>query len=96
MSAMFTPESPSTVPTRPMTPGRSSLRTNTMWGDGGTSTVWPSTSTSRGSERRPTSVPETEWPPPDTVIRFTQSREVTDVVSRISMPRSVATWGALT
>ena len=43
MSAMFTPASPRIVPTRPITPGRSSLRTKTMWGDGGTSTVWPST-----------------------------------------------------
>ena len=34
-------------------PGRSSLRTTSMCGDGGTSTVWSSTITMRGSPFRP-------------------------------------------
>ena len=37
MSEMFTRAAPSTVPTTPITPGRSSLRTTSMWRAGGTS-----------------------------------------------------------
>ena len=43
MSAMLTPASPSSVPTTPIMPGRSSLRTTSMWSAGGTSIVWSST-----------------------------------------------------
>ena len=45
-------------------PGRSSLRTTSMWRAGGTSIVWSSTMTMRGSACRPTSVPASAWPPP--------------------------------
>ena len=71
MSAMFTPASPSSVPTVPMTPGRSSLVTISMWSAGGTSNVCPSMSTMRCSLRRPASVPDSECPPPEIVIRLT-------------------------
>ena len=57
MSAMLTPASPSTVPTTPIIPGRSSLRTTSMLVAGGTSVVWSSSVTMRGSPRRPPRVP---------------------------------------
>ncbi len=62
---METPAAPSAVPTIPITPGRSSLRTTSMCSDGGTSTRWSSTTTMRGSVRSPTviSVPATECEP---------------------------------
>ena len=65
MDEMETPAAPSAVPTIPITPGRSSLRTTIMCADGGTSTRWSSTTTIRGSVRRPTviSVPATECVP---------------------------------
>ena len=62
MSAMLTPASPRTVPTRPMTPGLSSLRTTSMWSAGGTSTAWSSTITIRGLACSPASVPAKAWP----------------------------------
>ena len=71
MSAMLMPALPSSVPTVPMTPGRSSFVTISMWSAGGTSNVWPSTITMRCSPRRPCIVPEIECPPPPTVIRLT-------------------------
>ena len=57
---METPASPRTTPTTPIMPGRSSLRTTSMCSDGGTSTVWSSTRTIRGSERGPERVPASE------------------------------------
>ena len=54
MDEMETPAAPSAVPTIPITPGRSSLRTTSMWVDGGTSTTCSSTMTMRGSVRSPT------------------------------------------
>ena len=68
---MDTWASPRMVPTAPIMPARSSLRTTTMWGAGGTSTVWSSIMTSRGSVRGPVSVPATEWSPLRRVIRLT-------------------------
>ena len=68
---METPASPMMVPTTPIMPARSSLRTTTMWGAGGTSTTWSSTITSRGSVRGPVRVPATAWSPPRRVTRFT-------------------------
>jgi YrbI family 3-deoxy-D-manno-octulosonate 8-phosphate phosphatase len=47
MLSMLTPASPNTVPTRPITPGRSSLRTINMNRAGGTSLKWSSMSTMR-------------------------------------------------
>ena len=64
MSAMLMPASPRMVPTRPMTPGRSSLRTTSMLRAGGTSTLWSSTITMRGSPLRPASVPAMACSPP--------------------------------
>ncbi len=67
---METPAVPSAVPTIPITPGRSSLRTTSMWVDGGTSTMCSSTMTMRGSVRSPAemSVPATECEPERRVI----------------------------
>ena len=52
MSAMFTPALPSSVPTVPITPGRSSFVTITMWSAGGTSNGVSSMLTMRCSLRR--------------------------------------------
>ena len=48
MSSMLMPASPRMVPTRPIIPGVSSLRTTSMWLDGGRSTMWSSMATMRG------------------------------------------------
>ena len=55
------PAAPRCWPTTPIIPGRSSLRTTSMWADGGTSTEWSSTLTTLGSTRVPipAKVPET-------------------------------------
>ena len=67
---MEMPAVPRAVPTIPITPGRSSLRTTSMWADGGTSTWWSSTMTMRGSVCRPAemSVPATECEPERNVM----------------------------
>ena len=75
MSAMLTPASPSSVPTMPITPGRSSLRTTSMWSAGGTSTAWSSIITMRCSPRRPPSVPAI-------VVAAAAERDQVDVVGR--------------
>ena len=61
MEEMDTSAAPSAVPTTPMTPGRSSLRTTSMCSEGGTSTTCSSTITIRGSVCTPAvmSVPDT-------------------------------------
>ena len=41
------------MPTVPIMPGTSSLRTTTMWADGGTSTMWSSMPTMRGASCLP-------------------------------------------
>ena len=58
MSAMLMPALPSSVPTVPITPGRSSLVIITMWSTGGTSNVCPSTNTMRCSLRLQCNVPD--------------------------------------
>ena len=70
MDEMETPAAPSAVPTMPIMPGRSSLRTTSMCGDGGTSTTWSSTITIRGSVRSPAvmSVPATACEPERSVM----------------------------
>src|SRR5439155_849515 len=59
MSAMLMPAFPNVEPTAPIIPGRSSLRTTSMWRDGGRSTMWSSIPTMRGCSLRPDSVPAT-------------------------------------
>src|SRR5580658_3021278 len=87
------PAEPSTVPTTPIIPGRSSLRITSMWGDGATSTEWSSTITTRGSLCDPVRVPATECDPDRNVTRLTYSLEEDVEVSRISRPRRAAIWG---
>jgi hypothetical protein len=49
MSSTLTPASPRIVPTLPIIPGTSALRTTSMWLDGGTSTMCSSMPTMRGA-----------------------------------------------
>ena len=71
MDEMETPAAPSAVPTMPIMPGRSSLRTTSMCEDGATSTRWSSTITILGSVWSPAvlRVPATACEPERNVIR---------------------------
>ena len=90
--------SPRAIPTRPITPGRSSLFTTSMDAAGGISTLCLSTLTMRVSRRVPIviSVPDTVWSPDLTVIRFTYSGDSTFDDSLKVSPCSAASCGALT
>jgi len=60
------------------------------------STVLSSTATSRGSPRRPASVPDSAWPPPRIVMTLTKSFDTVLLMPRTSTPRSRAMLSALT
>jgi hypothetical protein len=68
---METSASPRTTPTTPIMPGPVVVADDEHVLGGGTSTVWSSTRTIRGSERGPVRVPASEWSVERSVMRLT-------------------------